>query len=89
MESIHNISSMRRRFLNNNANLNMIQMDALGVSVLLAKVNISVDEQVFRVNGDEIRFPEETFTGELKDALQDGTTQVSANIRRGEKRTQV
>lgn len=56
-------------------------MDGYGVSVLLAKVNTSVDEQVFRVNGDEISF---TFTGELKEALRYGSAhvQVSTNIGR-------
>ena len=76
MKSIYNISSMRRKILNNVTSLNMIQMDGYGVSVLLAKVNASVDEQVFRVNGDEISF---TFTGVLKEALRDGSAQVRAN----------
>ena len=79
MESIYNISSMRRKILNNVTSLNIIQMDGYGVSVLLAKVNTSVDEQVFRVNVDEISF---TFTGELKETLRYGSAQVSANIGR-------
>lgn len=79
MESIYNISAMRNRFLRVSVHEDNILMEAYPVSILLAKVNpLKVEEQVFRVSGDEIHFPGQLFAGEWSVALHNSSVQVGA-----------
>lgn len=75
--SIHKIADLGRKFLLNDTNVNLTQMDAHGVSILLSKVNTSLaDNHLLRLKDDEIQIPAGLFTRELKQAFQGGSTQV-------------
>ena len=80
--SIHKIADLGRKVLLNDTNVNLTQMEAHGVTLLLSKVNTSlVGNHLLRLKDNEIQLPVGVFTRELKQALQGGSTQVIISSR--------